>query len=301
MTDDRPTEPPTEPHDERPDEGPTDVPDGPPTEAPVGTARRRRRTLAGAAVALGVVVAAVAGVVAFREPPARPGGLVILYGDSLAMEASAAFADELAATSDAEVVNRALPGLSPCDALPTMEDDVALDPTVVVLQFVGNNSTACSLGPGGERLAGQALVDRTRADVEAAAALFAGRGTRVVLVGGPDAPGLPDGGAALAIADAYNRIVDQWGGADLGMVRYADAAATVSGPDHAFASTLPCRGDEGEAEGCVDGEVVVRSPDRIHFCPVEHDGLGCPVPAPGADRFGREMARVARLALDPEY
>ena len=75
----------------------------------------------------------------------------------------------------------------------------------------------------------------------------------------------------------------------------------MSGPGHAFAATLPCRGDEGEPEGCVDGEVVVRSPDRIHFCPVVPEGLACPVPAPGADRFGREMARVARLALDPEY
>jgi hypothetical protein len=46
----------------------------------------------------------------------------------------------------------------------------------------------------------------------------------------------------------------------------------------------------------------VRSPDRVHFCPTDaRDQIACPVPAPGAVRFGEEMARVARLALDPDY
>ena len=116
-----------------------------------------------------------------------------------------------------------------------------------------------------------------------------------------DTPGLPNDGASLAIADAYNRIVDTYGGELLGRVRYADAAAAVSGPDHAFVDRLPCRSDEDADDGCDGGTVTVRSPDRLHFCPVAHEGLACPVPSPGARRFGEEMARAVRFALDPEY
>jgi GDSL-like Lipase/Acylhydrolase family len=260
------------------------------------TGRHRAWTAAAAAAASLVAVGAA---VAIREPPAPPDGLVILYGDSLSAEASGAFIDELAATTEAEVVNRAVPGDSPCDALPTMREDVALEPTVVVIQFVGNNHTPCSRGPGGARLTGEALAERTAADVAAATEMFAAAGARVVLVGGPDGPGLP-GAASREIADAYNEIVNEWAGRDLGRVRYADAAATVTGPDHRFVERLPCRDDEGADDGCEGGEVTVRSPDRIHFCPVLHAGLGCPVPSPGARRFGREMARVATMALDPE-
>lgn len=285
----------------------TGEPDPVPAATPPEGSRRRVPRLAGGVVTLAVlaVVAVLAAgaiaVAAFRQPPDRPDGLVILYGDSLGSEASGAFADELADTTDAEVVNRAVPAISPCDVLPDMERDLALDPTVVVLQFVGNNGSACSRGPDGAPLTGQALVDRTLADVQAATQMFAERGVRVVLVGGPDTPGLPNGGAGLALADAYNRIVDTYGGELLGRVRYADAAASVSGPDHAYADRLPCRSGEGEAQGCEGGTVTVRSPDRIHFCPVAHDGLACPVPAPGARRFGVAMAEAVRFALDPLY
>ncbi len=252
------------------------------------------------AVVAGVALLLVAGaVVLLRRPPEPPEGLVILYGDSLSIEASPAFVDELARTSDAEVVVRAVPGDAPCDALATMRADVALDPAVVVIQYVGNNATPCTRGPAGERLTGRALVERTETDVRAATELFATAGTRVVLVGGPDAPGLP-GDATREVAEAYNAVVNEWAGRDLGRVRYADAAATVTDPDHRYVDRLPCRDDEGPAEGCVDGEVVVRAEDRVHFCPVTPADLACPVPAPGAVRFGEEMARVARVALDPD-
>jgi hypothetical protein len=274
----------------------TDAPADPPAGAAIAGRVRRRWALIAVG---GALVVAAGAIVAFREPPPPPTGLIVLYGDSLSMEASAPFLDELTHTTGAEVIMRPVPGHSPCDALPTMRDDLALDPTVAVIQYAGNNASDCARGPGGEELTGSALVERTKADVRAATELFATAGTRVVLVGGPDAPGLP-GDASLEIAEAYNDIVNEWAGRDLGRVRYADAAATVSGPDHAFAARLPCRADEGPDQGCDGGEVVVRSDDRIHFCPVSHDELVCTVPSPGAQRFGVEMARVVRLALDPD-
>jgi hypothetical protein len=265
-----------------------------------GGAGGGRRRWAMAALAAAAVVLAVAGVAAWREPPPPPEGLVILYGDSLSLEASVGFVPEMGRITRAEVVLRPKPGESPCDALDDMRADVALAPDVVVIQFVGNNASECVRGPDGEQLTGEALADRFEADVRTATELFAAQGTRVVLVGGPHAPGLP-GKASRAIAEAYLDIANEWAGRDLGRVRYADAAAMVTGDDHTFAARLPCRDDEGAAEGCEDGEVTVRNPDRIHFCPVDHDQVICSVPSPGARRFGEEMARVAALALDPAW
>src|SRR5262245_21881256 len=105
---------------------------------PPGRSRRRSRRLVGVALAA-VLVAAVVVAAVVREPPAEPEGTVILYGDSLSVEARDAFADRLHATTRADVVLRAVPGLSPCDVRPRMEEDAALRPDVVVIQFVGNN------------------------------------------------------------------------------------------------------------------------------------------------------------------
>jgi len=258
---------------------------------------RRRAVVAATVVAL--VAVAVATAVAWREPPPRPEGVVILYGDSLSMEATVGFVPELNRIADARVEVRAVPGTSPCDALDQMQADLALAPDVVVIQYVGNNASGCILGPEGEQLTGDDLVERFEADVRTATELFATNGARVVLVGGPHAPGMP-GRASLGIAEAYNEIVNEWAGRDLGRVRYADAAATVT-DDHRYTDRLPCREDEGPDQGCDDGGVTVRNPDRIHFCPVDHDALVCSVPSPGAVRFGEEMARVAAMALDPEW
>lgn len=282
------------------DDDQASTPDDPDAGAAARPARgrlhRRAWVRGGSALA---VAAVVAGVVAWREAPPSPEGLVILYGDSLSTEAAGAFTDELDRTTEAEVVTRLTPGASPCDLAGTMRDDLALEPDVVVIQFVGNTMSPC-LAEDGAAPTGRALAERMAADVGAAAMMFAEAGTRVVLVGGPHAPGLPAGDTTLDIAEAYTRIVDDWPG-ELGQIRYADAAATVTGPDGRFVERLPCRDDEGAEQGCRDGEVVVRSPDRIHFCPVRPEGLRCPVPSPGARRFGIEMARVARMALDPAY
>ena len=278
------------------DEGETGAGDSP---RPSGPARRPRPWAWVAVAAAALVVAGAAAVVLHRPAP-RPEGLVVLYGDSLATEASGDFVLALQRTTDAEVVTRVEPGQAPCDALDDMQADLARRPSVVVLSYAGNNGTACIRGPAGEELTGDALTARYDADVRRATEMFATAGTRVVLVGGPEAPGLP-GGASGAIADGYRRIVNEWAGRDLGRVRYADAGAIVSGPGGAFAARLPCRSDEGAAQGCAGGEVAVRNPDGIHFCPGDYGGLTCDVASPGARRFGEEMARVTRLALDPDY
>ena len=247
-----------------------------------------------------LIVAVVGAAVAFshvRADAARPGGMVVLYGDSLSTESSPYFADELARTTSALVITKPIPGTAPCSVLDTMRNDATIHPDVVVIQYVGNNGASCTRDANGQPLTGQALADRYEADVRAATDMFAAEGTNVVLVGGPDAPGLP-GGATMQIVDVYHKIVDEWDARAFGRVRYADAAGTVTGPDHQFVDKLPCASDEGPGQGCTDGEVEVRSPDRAHFCPATGAYMVCPVPSPGARRFGFEMAQVARDALN---
>src|SRR5262245_59384621 len=231
-----------------------------------------------------------------KADAAHPGGMIVLYGDSLSMEASPYFSDELARTTKALVIAKPIPGTAPCSVADTMRNDATVHPAVVVIQFVGNNGVPCTRDAEGNPLTGQALADRYEADVRAEVDTFASQGTKVVLVGGPEAPGLP-GGAELQIAAAYQRIVAEWDDRVFGRVRYADAAATVT-EDHRFVDKLPCASDEGPGQGCVAGQVTVRAPDRAHFCPSPGAFLVCPAPDPGARRFGFEMAKVAREALN---
>jgi hypothetical protein len=260
----------------------------------------RARVLLGVGALVLVVTAVV-----FRRPPGTPGAgeRVILYGDSLSVEAGGPFVEAMRVATDAEVVTRAQPGTAPCDAYEAMAADMAdpaTRPDVVVLQYTGNNATDCVAGPGGEGLTGPALAQRYATDMAAAVELFATRGVRVVVAGTVDAPGLP-GDAEGLIDDEYLRIVTQWAGRAIGMVRYAPAGEQVEGEGGAFVDTLPCRPGETAAEGCDGGRIVVRSPDGIHFCPVVTDDLACPDYSSGAERFGAEMARVAAQALSPSY
>ena len=103
---------------------------------------------------------------------------VILYGDSLAFESRDYFALELQSGADVEVVDRTFGGTAICDRLDRMRRDLrALQPTAVVLEFVGNNVTDCMRGPSGP-LTGDALVQKYRDDARIATEIFAGAGVR---------------------------------------------------------------------------------------------------------------------------
>lgn len=269
--------------------------------------RARARVLVG--VTAVVVVAAVGVAVAAANRPDRrdvgAGERVVLYGDSLAVEAGPAFVEAMGENSRATVEVKAVPGAAPCDSLDTMRADASepdgTRPAVVVLEFAGNNATPCVTGDDGEPLRGPALAERYAADVAAAVETFAAADVRVVIAGPPPAPGLP-GRATELIDEALLSLVTRWAGIDIGQVRYSPAGDTVAGADRAYESRLPCLDGEGPAEGCEDGRITVRSPDRIHFCPAGLTGeLTCPRYSSGARRYGEEMARTAAQALDPDY
>jgi hypothetical protein len=265
--------------------------------------RVRVAVLVGAVVVLGGVVG-VAANRPDREDVGR-GERVVLYGDSLAVEAGPAFVEAMGSHTQATVDVKAVPGAALCDQLDAMRADASGSggprPAVVVLEFAGNNATPCVADGAGTPLRGAALADRYAADLDAAVSLFAGAGARVVIAGPPPAPGLP-GDATERIDEAELSLVTRWAGIDIGRVRYSPAGDAVAGADRAYESRLPCLDGEGEAEGCEGGRIAVRSPDRIHFCPSGlTDRLTCAGYSSGARRYGREMARTAAQALDPDY
>ena len=229
---------------------------------------------------------------------------VILYGDSLAFESRDYFALALQSGADVEVVDRTFGGTAICDRLDRMRTDLrALQPTAVVLEFVGNNVTDCVRGPGGS-LTGDALVQKYRDDARIATEIFAGAGVRVYWMGAPS--------IATSQADDFRRVRQTYeeearrltfATPPLPRVQYADAGRAVLDGGR-FTATLPCLPSEGPGEGCVGGHISVRALDGVHFCPVRtrEGGDRCPVYSGGAARFGLAMAEPVRrdLGLEPE-
>jgi hypothetical protein len=240
-------------------------------------ARNERRALVALLAVAGLLVTSV--VIAAVVGTHRR---VILYGDSLAFESRDFFALALQSGSDVEVVDQTFGGTAICDRLDRMRRDLHdLQPTAVVLEFVGNNVTNCMRGPTGP-LTGDELVRKYRDDARTATEIFAGAGVRVYWMGGPTAQA-----ARLTFATP-----------PLPRVRYVDAGQAVLDGGR-FTATLPCLPSEGPGDGCVDGRIPVRTLDGLHFCPVctSEGGDRCPVYSSGAARFGLAMAQAVRRDL----
>jgi hypothetical protein len=234
-------------------------------------------------VALAVAAFALAGCVGGAAPGTdRP--LVILYGDSLSWEAGSAFESNMG--PGANVVHRSFPGVAACDLLPSMAADVAtLQPEAVVIEFAGNMTTPCMHGTTSET-----VVARYARDVADAAAIFSARGIPVYLMGAPLLAGWGSD-QTPGMHAAFTAIADK-----SGLVSFTDAGRSVLDAEGAFTMTLPCLPGETAAMGCVGGRITVRSPDRVHFCPVATSGA-CPVWSSGAWRFGAAMAAPVRRDL----
>jgi hypothetical protein len=223
----------------------------------------------------------------------RTNGRVILYGDSLAFEARDVFTLSLQRGSDVEVVDRTFGGTAICDRLDGMRRDLHdLQPSAVVLEFVGNNLTLCMGGPYGP-LTGDDLLQKYRHDARSAIEIFAGAGVRVYWMGAPSTATAEEG-AFAGVRRGYEAESGRltFPTPPLPRVRYVDAGQAVL--DHGqFAVTLPCLTSEGAGEGCVDGRIPVRAPDGLHFCParMEPGDDRCPIYSGGAVRFGIAMAQ----------
>ena len=208
------------------------------------------------------------------------GPRIVLYGDSLATQASPYF-DALALPGGVRVLNRVYGGTAICDWLSYMPADAAtFKPQAVVIEFSGNALTPCMAGftPGTA-----AYYAKYQHDAEEAISIFRAIGAHVYLM----APPLPQSTSTqqvwITLDQMYATLAR--GQPD---VSYVDAGQAVLA-DGQFTRTLPCL----PIEPCTgpDGTNVVRAPDGIHFCPdgVMRTNYACEQYASGAYRFARAM------------
>jgi hypothetical protein len=211
---------------------------------------------------------------------------IAVYTDSLGAQARTHFEAQL--RGEARVRGATVPGAALCDAL----DQIAADaerrtPRLALLQFSGNNVTDCMQGPDGEPLVGDALVDKYEADARQAAQILLDADVPVYLAGSPPTE-ITD--ASVRINDRYRQIAEELSGQGLD-VTFIEAQASVTGPAGEYVESLPCLPFETPAMGCQDGEIQVRAPDGVHFCPeVTGEDPTCPVWSSGAYRFGSALA-----------
>jgi hypothetical protein len=241
-------------------------------------ARASSRVVAAAA---GVLLLAT-GAAACSDTPPR----VTLYGDSLGFESKDELADQLRGEAGLTPVTQG--GAALCDALPQMTQDLdRRKPNLALIQFSGNNITDCMHQADGTALEGAALIDKYASDAEQAVSILRGRGVAVYFVGSPIAE---SSSVPASINAEYQKIAQRWSNRGE-PVFYVDAGAAVLAPDGQFTSMLPCLPTETAGMGCTDGQIIVRAPDGIHFCPALSGGTTpCPVYSSGAHRFAAAMA-----------
>ncbi|WP_082122087.1 MULTISPECIES: hypothetical protein [Frankia] len=203
---------------------------------------------------------------------------VAMWGDSLAWEAGASFSRTVRADGHSQVLVRTWGGTAACDWLTDIHDQARRwRPTVAALAFSGNQGTAC--------MQGRDLVTAYREDVTRAVELLTGRGAEVVLVDAPPRRDQPVDAAGLTPLDRVWRQI----AATHQHTRVAPAGRAITAGGR-FTTTLPCIAGETCGPG---GMVTVRSPDGTHFCPlVQPPMTACPVPSPGAVRYGTAIARA---------
>jgi len=249
--------------------------------------------LSAGAIAL-VALASLAGAPASAETSGTPAAgtpRVALFGDSLSQEAGADFvyAARLAGYS-AEV--HAAGGTAPCDWLGDLAElaarPVAERPSVVIIEFTGNNFTAC-MRPDGTVPSDADTLTHYEHDATTFVTSLLAAGVRPVFA---LAPAVNHPSLVPFTNDLWRTLASEYPG-----VGVVDAGAPVESPDGTFASMLPCAPWEHAAQGCWEGEVIVRAPDGTHFCPTESHTVNgvvgvCDVPSPGAVRYAMGLARA---------
>jgi hypothetical protein len=225
------------------------------------------------------------------RPRRRPFGAtqLRLYGDSLVTQADPDFHfqtdNEGFAVDDVNFIGAAM-----CDALPDMYDQARPIPDDVVLAFSGNTRPCL---PAGAANNSTIFVDGYRQASQRALAAFAAVGAMVVFALPP--PRL-DNSATAYLPDMYRNLANQWPA----LARWYDAGALVAGPNRTWVGQLPCLAFETAAMGCNGGQIAVRAPDKLHFCPgglADPNNIwsGCAVWSSGSWRYATGLLAAAQL------
>jgi hypothetical protein len=192
----------------------------------------------------------------------------VLYGDSLTWE-SQRYVSWLAAVNGVEGTEHSWPGTAICDYTSDMWARLPHErPTVVVLAFYGNSWTPCMRDGHGGWYQGAAKARKYEHDANAAVAIAIASGTKVVFVGAPRSREQMNDPGWERVRDVYRRLAARYPS----QVFFRDSGPRIA-PREAFREKQPCSPRERtliEHDGyhpCVNGRIIVRSPDGLHFCP----------------------------------
>jgi hypothetical protein len=232
-------------------------------------------------------VAAALAVLSLARPAlAAPRPQVLVYGDSLTTEAAPyidGFVDDVAGAAS---LVRGAPGGATCDLFDLMRYDGRHEhPSVVVLQFSGNNLTRCMQDRSGRPLEGDAWLAKYRADTVKAIELLRPTRASIWLATSPismlaDRKGQDD---VYRLAAMYRELARRLPG-----VHVTDAATAVLAFGRYWTRTMPCLRNEPCTQVDTNGQRAnqVRANDGAHFCPTPYPNGGvCPVWSSGAMRY----------------
>jgi hypothetical protein len=272
-----------------------------------GSSHRRNRIVAIlAAVAFAGTAFLAGSVVGSRQkrgatpsPPAvaaLPGARVTVFGDSLISQ-SVAYLKAVGTAFGLTVTAESFYGTAPCDFLAFQAKEMLTrPPDVVVWAFSGNSIGTCMLGSDGKPLTGDAIVAKYQADTLTAVRRAEAAHVMFVLVS-------PPAGQRASIWSQldtmYRRLAE-----DDPSIDYVDGGLEIA-PDGRFAATQAClpfetRLSYSEAQCSSANQIVVRSSDGAHFCPVDKL-VTCPVYSSGALRYALVILGAVRLDVDYRY
>jgi hypothetical protein len=196
-----------------------------------------------------------------------------IFGDSLTAFASS-YVSLAAHDASLKLVIKAYPGLAPCDiqgeAIRVLRDE---HPNAVLLEFAGNNATACVHG-----LTGPALAAAYDKSVRAIAAVANEKHVPLVLVGPPAMHAPRWVTDSPLISSTYQKIA-----ADTDGVTFVSLGTMFSPNGWTF--RLPCLKSETKSMGCIDGTIRVRNFDGVHW------------DDPGADGYSSGSFRYAQVVI----
>jgi hypothetical protein len=234
---------------------------------------------------IGAVAVAVVALVGHSASHTSGGRRVVLWGDSMAWEAQDDFAAGVTAAGGTSLRLHTYGGTAPCDWLADIrKQSRSWHPAVAVLAFSGNTGTEC--------MKGRDLASAYRSDVLAAVARLTRGGAHVILV---DAPPRRDQAVDAQGLTSLDQIWREIAAAepDTTVVPAGRAVTDAAGR---YAQAVPC--GPGDPPCPPGGLITVRSPDGVHFCPVEQPpATRCPVPSAGAARYAHAMAAAVVTLL----
>ena len=209
-------------------------------------------------------------------PLAGTGSAVVLFGDSLVLQAYP-YATDIARARGYRLTGGAYGGLALCDELASISGALrATRPAVLVLGFVGNAITPCMTRDGGAA-SPASIAARYARDARRAIAAANAVGADVWFVI-PPVMRAPDRNAvALSLAARWQAIADS-----TPHVRVLDTAHLFGGPR--FSARVACLPFETAALGCHNGSVVVRAADGTHLVPPDAAQY-----SPGAWRYAEVL------------